>query len=189
MRHRCLERTNPAWDDYGGRGITICARWVNSPANFLSDVGPRPRGHEIDRRDNNGGYWCGKCDECIALGRPANCRWVTRKVNDRNRRGNRMVPYKGEERVVTELAETFGLRPDTLRERLAAGWDLEMALTQPARPKRERQRTTRLSDEEVRELRALRDNGASLTDLAVRFSITGGMVSMIARRKAYQHVA
>lgn len=135
MRHRCTQDTSPAWEDYGGRGITVCARWLDSPANFIADMGPRPRGHELDRKENDGGYWCGHCEECRALGRPANCWWVTRSVNDRNRRSTVYVEYQGEQRVLLELAELFGIPMDTLKWRLKAGQDLETALTTPVRAK------------------------------------------------------
>lgn len=189
MRHRCTEQTSPAWADYGGRGITVCARWLNSPANFLADMGPRPRGFELDRKENDGGYWCGFCDECKSLGRPANCRWVTRSINDRNRRSNVVVEFRGEKRVLVELAETFGMRPDTLANRLKEGWDIEIALTQPVQKPGARQRTTRLSDDEVRELRRRREAGEPLKVLSEHFGISDGMVSLIAKRGAYKHVA
>jgi hypothetical protein len=135
MRHRCTVPTNPRWEDYGGRGITICAGWLDSPAGFLADVGPRPsKNHELDRRDNNGGYWCGHCAECVSLAHPANCRWVTRKVNDRNRRNNSFVEYRGRKMVQAELLEQFGapdITPARFRSRLVAGWELERALTTP----------------------------------------------------------
>lgn len=80
MRHRCTSPTSPAWSDYGGRGIRIADEWVNDPAAFIAHVGPRPSPkHEIDREDNDGHY------------EPGNVRWVTRKINDRNRRSSRFV--------------------------------------------------------------------------------------------------
>lgn len=142
MRHRCTQDTSPAWADYGGRGITICARWLNSPAQFLADMGQRPCGQELDRKENDGGYWCGHCDECRALGRPANCWWVTRSVNDRNRRSTIYVEYRGEQRVLIELAELFRIPMDTLKWRLKVGIDIESALTTPVRHKASKRQGT-----------------------------------------------
>lgn len=136
MRLRCTVPENPAYEDYGARGITVCASWLGSVAAFVQDMGPKPAGHELDRRDNNGGYWCGKCQGCLALGRLANCRWVTRSENDRNRRNNTLIEYKGERRVLTELSETFRIPADTLQWRIKTGWDLERALTTPVRAKK-----------------------------------------------------
>jgi hypothetical protein len=190
MRHRCTERTSPAWADYGGRGITICARWLNSPANFLADVGPRPsKRHEIDRRDNGGGYWCGHCTECRALGREANCRWVTRSTNNRNRRSNRHLVYRGETAVLRELAETFSLAETTLRDRLDAGWDIERALTTPAKTPPKSRRTEPLTDDDVRDIRARRSGGEPIKSVAERYLLSEATVSNITNRKAYRHVA
>jgi hypothetical protein len=124
MRLRCIEPTNAAFHNYGGRGIKVCDRWLESPANFLADMGLKPSpAHELDRKENHGNY------------EPGNCRWVTRKVNDRNRRSNRWLEYAGEKRTVADWCEQLGLRRDTVHKRLAGGWTVEEALTIPARPK------------------------------------------------------
>jgi hypothetical protein len=124
MRLRCTEPANPAYANYEGRGIAVCDRWLNSPAAFIDDMGAKPTPqHELDRRDNSAGY------------SPENCRWVTRSVNDRNRRSNRMVTYSGETHALAHWCEQFGIRPDTAKKRLDAGWTPEEAFTIPARTK------------------------------------------------------
>ena len=73
MIQRCKNKNNPAYKDYGGRGISICKEWEKFE-NFHNDMGDRPIGLELDRRNNDGNY------------EPNNCRWVTPKINARNRR-------------------------------------------------------------------------------------------------------
>lgn len=124
MRLRCTVPTNPAYADYGGRGIRVCDRWLNSVTAFIEDMGPKPSPlHELDRENNDGHY------------EPGNCRWATRKVNDRNRRSNRFLTFLGETKTVAEWCELLGVPSDTVSWRIKAGWDIATALTTPARPK------------------------------------------------------
>lgn len=73
MIGRCTNPNNGNYDDYGGRGITVCERWMKFE-NFLADMGEKPLGLMLDRRNNEQGYY------------PDNCRWVNRSISNQNRR-------------------------------------------------------------------------------------------------------
>lgn len=85
MKQRCYDPNTDHFKYYGKRGITVCERWLNSFDAFRQDLGDRPKGLTIDRIDNNGGYWCGRCDDCVSKGRPFNCRWADMKTQAANR--------------------------------------------------------------------------------------------------------
>lgn len=79
MLARCTNPRHHAWEHYGGRGIAICDRWLSFEM-FLEDMGERPEGKTLDRKDVNGNY------------EPGNCRWATgseQVANQRPRRGKR----------------------------------------------------------------------------------------------------
>lgn len=133
MRNRCNTTTDYHWERWGGRGITICKRWDDFQA-FLKDMGPRPSPkHQIDRQDNDLGYWCGKpeCPECGPAGRKPNCRWVTAKEQARNKRNNVRVEVDGTSYTLADLADEYGIRYGCLASRLRKGWDIKRALTEP----------------------------------------------------------
>ena len=89
---RCTDPNNAAWPKYGGdpRGITVCQGYRGAPDGLLAlaaDLGPRPsRAHSVDRRNNDKGYLCGRCEECKRNGWPPNCRWATRREQNENQR-------------------------------------------------------------------------------------------------------
>ena len=127
MIHRCTNSNHKSFPRYGGRGIKICERWLNSKnglQNFISDMGERPKGTQLDRQNNNGNY------------EPNNCTWATPKQNGRNRNNNVLITYEEITQPISAWAESTGIRDDTLRNRLKNGWSVKKALTTPVRIKR-----------------------------------------------------
>lgn len=122
MIARCENPKEPAYSDYGGRGVTICDRWHSFEA-FFEDMGERPGSLTLDRIDNAGNY------------APGNCRWATRIQQARNKRSNRLLTYKGETLPLSEWAERVGVSDVTLWARLNVyKWTLERALTTKVSP-------------------------------------------------------
>lgn len=135
MKKRCYDKSKKEFSNYGGRGICICSGWKKSFKAFISDMGPRPsKEHSIDRKDNNGNYSCGHCDECVANGWTANCRWATSAEQRRNRGDVVMLTFQGETMCMSDWADRYGMSKVTLWHRLNdKKMTLELALTTPVR--------------------------------------------------------
>lgn len=120
MLARCMNPMHRAWKNYGWRGITVCERWQKSFEQFWIDMGPTyEAGLDLDRIDNEKGY------------SPDNCRWVSRTVNNRNKRGARRVELNGTTWDLKELAEVSGVKYTTLLYRLDHDCALEHLLDPP----------------------------------------------------------
>lgn len=121
MKDRCSNPNNKAYCNYGGRGIQVCKEWADSLEKFYT--WSIENGYEenlsIDRIDNNGNY------------EPDNCRWVDRKTQNKNKRSNHIIEYKGQEKLLCEWAEEYGIAYSTILRRLGLGWSIEEALETP----------------------------------------------------------
>lgn len=120
MRQRCSDPKTKSYVDYGGRGIRVCRRWSEF-LSFFEDMGKRPAGCSIDRIDTNGNYT------------PKNCRWATRKQQNRNTRRNRFLVYRAQRRCLSEWCELLALEYGTTLTRLNLGWSVTKAFTQEVR--------------------------------------------------------
>lgn len=123
MKFRCFNPTHPQFDGYGGRGITICAAWVDDYVAFRDWAlanGWEP-GLHLDRRDNDGGY------------EPGNCRFVTRAVSAGNTRTNVFLEWQGKRQTLAEWARELGVSPTGIQNRVRYGWSVERIFTQPWR--------------------------------------------------------
>ena len=123
LLQRCLNPKNEYYYRYGGRGIKVCDRWKDF-SKFLEDMGTRPDGMSIDRKNNNGNY------------ERSNCRWATRKEQDNNKSTSRFLTYKGETKTVQQWSELLGVSHLTLRARLNYGWTVEKTLTTKVQQRR-----------------------------------------------------
>lgn len=120
MRKRCEYRRDISYRNYGGRGISVCARWGRSFDDFFADVGPRPGpSYSLDRIDNNGNY-------C-----PGNVRWATSSAQGRNRRNNRLLVVDGKNKVFAEAIERSPVSRQVVDARLRRGWAVHRALSEP----------------------------------------------------------
>lgn len=121
MEQRCYNPNNASYQEYGPRGITVCARWLESFENFYTDMGDPPPKHSLGRIDNDGHY-------C-----PENCRWEDIVTQNRNRRVTPLLTWNGITKPLITWAEEVGLHTETVRGRIQRGWTVEDALTKPSK--------------------------------------------------------
>lgn len=120
MMERCFKPNTHEYENYGGRGISVCEEWRNFDSFYEWAVSNGYNSNlTLDRIDSNGDY------------EPRNCRWTTMKKQQRNRRNNVFITYNGETHCLSEWAEIAGIRYGTFLKRIYAGWSMERAMTQP----------------------------------------------------------
>lgn len=143
MKQRCFNPSCRQYKHYGGRGITVCDRWLVFK-NFAADIGERPPGMTIDRIDNDGPY------------SPENFRWATRAQQSRNRRGLVNLTYDGKTMTVEEWGRFLGRHPTTLRSRIRMGHSLEKILSPslhlPSQNPKARQPRKQRTEDDVRRI-------------------------------------
>lgn len=118
MKSRCLNPSKGCYKNYGGRGIKICERWINSFPNFLLDMGKKPtQKHTLDRMNVNGNY------------EPLNCRWATRAEQCENRRNIKLFEINGRMQTVTKWGMEAGINVSTLKARIRRGATIQEAIS------------------------------------------------------------
>lgn len=115
MIERCYSKTCKDYVNYGGRGITVCERWLKFE-NFWNDMGVRPEGCSLDRIDVNGNY------------EPSNCRWATKLIQSHNTRRNKRVTINGETRIITEWLKILKVSRTVFYRRVKKGQTYHEAL-------------------------------------------------------------
>lgn len=119
MMQRCSPSSARRHVRYAVNAITVCERWKDF-SNFMMDMGECPnKTMTLDRIDNARGY------------EPGNCRWATKVEQSLNRSMTVLLNYNGVTQSVTEWASAIGMSANTLHHRIALGWTVERALTQP----------------------------------------------------------
>lgn len=120
MKDRCYNQNNIRYKNYGGRGVVVCDRWVNSFKNFYCDMGDS-NGLSIDRIDVYGNY------------EPSNCRWANAKTQSRNRTNNAKFTYLNETLCVSEWCEKINMPTSTFLNRINRGWSIDKTIETPIR--------------------------------------------------------
>jgi len=123
MKERCYNQKRKEYHNYGGRGVKVCDEWLDSKLfiEWAINNGYK-EGLTLDRKDNDGDY-------C-----PDNCRWVSRKEQQNNRRNNRLISHNGKTKTITQWAEDNNLPYYILKKRIdKLGWSFERAISEPIR--------------------------------------------------------
>jgi hypothetical protein len=115
MIARCYRQSAINYHIYGGRGIFVCDRWL-SFENFYADMGDRPNGLSLERKDNDGPY------------SPENCTWATRTEQSNNTRRNVRLTFNGETLTITQWSSCLGIDISTIRSRIKRGMPVDRIL-------------------------------------------------------------
>lgn len=105
MIERCTNPNASGYSNYGARGITVCEEWMDF-TNFLKDMGEKPYGYSIERKNNNMGY-------C-----PENCIWSSQKDQANNKRNNVIIQVNGTKYSIAQFAEKFHINAKQLYSKL-----------------------------------------------------------------------
>lgn len=124
MKARCLNKNVVEYSRYGGRGISLCSEWMSFEVfhtwafkNNYNDL------LSIERIDVNGNY-------C-----PENCTWIPKAVQAKNRRSSRFLTVNGERKIMSDLANQYGISSAAILSRLKRGWNEEAAVLTPVNVK------------------------------------------------------
>lgn len=123
MLQRCTNPNNAGYKNYGGRGISVCKRWMNFES-FYADMGEIPPGMTLDRRDNNKGY------------SPRNCRWATYSQQAKNSRRAKFIRVGKVALCISDWCRKTGITYGVYKARVRKGWTQKKALTTPAKRQR-----------------------------------------------------
>lgn len=112
---RCTNPKCGIFHRYGGRGISVCHRWLTYE-NFLEDMGRRPDDCSIERLNNSGDY------------EPDNCVWADRRVQQNNKRTNLRYTINGTTQTLAQWCRQYRKNYHTIWRRVKGGKTIEEAL-------------------------------------------------------------
>ena len=118
IKTRCYNVNDPHYSNWGGRGVVICDEWINDFQSFYN--WSISNGYNdtltIDRIDNDGNY------------EPSNCRWITVKEQNQNKRNVILLTYEDKTMSLTAWSKYLNIGKDTVRQRYHKGWSVEECL-------------------------------------------------------------
>jgi len=169
MKDRCDNNNNFSYKNYGGRGIKYDKNWSNF-TNFWKDMNEGYKeGLTLDRINNDGNY----CKE--------NCRWVTRKKQNRNSRRNRYFIINNKKICLEDLSKKYGFNQSTISWRLKNGYSLKKAIKTPSNKK--------LNKKDIYKIRNLyKRKGISQRDIALKYGVSQSNISLIVNYETFKHL-
>lgn len=172
-KRRCYNPRNRDYRNYGGRGITVCAKWINDFPAFFKNMGPCPKDMTLERIDNSGNY------------EPKNCRWATRKEQNNNKRNNHLITIKGKILCLTAWCKITGISHTTVIRRINAGWPIRKAVLTPGLPPSERAAV--LTPADVINIRK-NAHHVSRKQLMERYRVSRQTITRIIYRRTWKHL-
>ena len=169
MKERCTNNKTRQWQWYGGRGIKVCDRWMDSFESFFEDMGERPTGTTLDRIDPNGNY------------EPSNCRWADKQTQTRGQRHVIWVEYKDEKVPLRELCKRLGLPWMRVYQRIMV---LNMPLIEALEP-RKIIGQAKLNEQQVIEIRNRKEPAKYLASI---YGVTDDAIRLVRSRQNWKHV-
>lgn len=172
MKQRCYNEKCLAFKNYGGRGIKVCERWLNSFSNFIEDMGVKPTlNHSLDRfPDINGDY------------EPGNCRWATRQEQSVGKRKTVWIEYNGKKYYQSSFCKLFGVARTSLVNRLRNGWTLEQIVEHYKHP------FSKHTENEIYAIRKMRMGGVKIEDIVKLTGLSIGSVKHILSYRSYKNI-
>lgn len=173
MNERCSNPKATGFKHYGGKGVSVCERWLRDGTssgleNFIADMGERPEGKTLDRKDFLGNYT------------PENCRWADSQEQARNTSFNNWLEYDGDFKILQEWGEELGIKPNSILTRLRRGWSVAQALEKEEKPKA--LYIGRLSEQDINFISDKLEEGWSQVKIGKELEIHSSRISRICKK-------